>query len=328
MLNREARYFNSHSYNKVRKDYHAKRMENPFYKNRGAKKPAVFKFFYFIFLFFVIGLIWLLFYSPLFTIKKISIEGLTRVPEEEIKNQLWTQTEKSRHWIFSQKNLLAFDKAKMRTELIDQYNFSSLEIKRGIFHNLKLKIGERSYAYIWIEKNNFYYLDSEGYLVENLPQELTWRPEFIAATSTEISTSTATSSSSTEEFLLDPKIFAKIKELAKKDYPIIENLGEEKMSGKKLDLDREVLDFAHNIQIAFSGAPESGLDLDKFILNDEFNTIRAVLSSGLTIIFSTKEDYGKQVKNLFILKEELKNDFNKQIKNKIDLRYGDRVYYD
>jgi hypothetical protein len=46
------------------------------------------------------------------------------------------------------------------------------------------------------------------------------------------------------------------------------------------------------------------------------------------VYFSTKEDRDNQIRNLLVLKKEMKGDFNKIIKKKIDLRYGDKVYYE
>ena len=136
-------------------------------------------------------------------------------------------------------------------------------------------------------------------------------------------TLTATSSS-----IDDTKAFPELRKALKGDYPIIFNDGDAQIVAGKVKIDNGYLAFIAKIVGQFKSDPSLGLKANYFIVGQEFNTISVKLDSGLVVKLSEVEDWDKQIDNLLTLKKTLKADFYKKIKQKIDLRYGDKVYYE
>jgi len=311
-------------------DYSKKRLENPFHKTHHRIKrdelSLRLKLSCLLFLFLLVVILYLMFFSTIFNIKKIQITGLSRANASEVEGMVWQQSEDSRYWLFKQNNLLIFDKDVLIGSLIDKYHFKEVEVKRGLFQTLKINLTEREYYYIWQEKDKYYYLDKDSYLIDELVINLP--PVLI---NSEVASSTNTTSSTTIPVV--PIDYFKLtigeaKNISGNKYPIIVNTGEERFSGDKVDIDPVYLEFVDQLQNSIKTNNESDLSVKYFIIDKDFNTIKAMLDNGLLIYFSTKEDRDSQIKNLLVLKRELKSDFNKIIKKKIDLRYGDKVYYE
>jgi cell division septal protein FtsQ len=108
-------------------------------------------------------------------------------------------------------------------------------------------------------------------------------------------------------------------------YPLITNLSSLKIYNGRIPLDPSYLDFAALLFEKFSKImPE--ITIDRFNVDDNVDTIKLVTTGGLTVLFNTKDNADKQLNNLLILKnQKLKDDFKKQ--KIIDLRFGDKIYY-
>lgn len=291
-------------------DYHNKNLINPFFQRRKRKKvylsaktwPGRKKLIIFGILILIVGLVWLICFSTIFTIEKIAVRGAARISAEEIENLVWQQTRTKRFLFFPQTNLLVFAKKRIVKELKENYSFEKLIINKNLPHTLTLDIQEKSYAFIWCEADKYYYADADGYLINEI----------------------------------NPL------EIKQKKYPIIQNQAEEKIINNegeggigKIDIDSNYINYVISLFNKLSSNPEGegdnvpgyqGLTIEKFIIDKEVNTVKMALVDGPTVYFNTNEDQEKQIKKLLIIKEEkLKDDFKN--KNYIDLRYGDRVYY-
>ncbi len=329
MPSREVRYTH-----RVRMDYSKNKLENPFHKtNRGIKRDelsATLKVSCLAALLLLIGLIYLMFFSNVFVVKKFQISGLSRTDSGEIERMASEQRSQRRYWLFKQDNLLMFDKKALSQALADKYHFKDIKVKKSWLHTLKIVLSEREYGYIWQEKDKYYYIDKEGYLISELAVDLP--PTII---NTEIATTSSSTATSTEASTTEPiseeyyKLTIESVKKANKDaYPIIVNIGEEHFKGDRVDIDLGYLAFASQLIEKIKANNEPDLGVKYFLIDKDFNTMKAILDSGLTVYFSTKEDKDNQIRNLLVLKKELKGDFNKIIKKKIDLRYGDKVYYE
>jgi len=292
-------------------DYHNRDLSNPFFRqkrkkiiNFSAETMSLKKKFFIagiIILFF--GAIWLIGFSPVFSIKKIEINGLVRIPQPEIENSIWQQTKLNKFLFIPQKNLIFFNKKTLIDGLTAHYSFEKIIVSKKLLHTLSVDIQEKSYAFIWNEADKYYYADMDGYLVSEISP-------------------------------------LNIKE---KKYPIISNEGENKIESEnqgglgKINIDSNLVNYIINLSKIFpsdSGEQKEGSDVAKVLkiekftinLNKEPNTVKVVLISGPVIFFSTNESPEKQIEKLILIKNEtLKNDFyNKQ---SIDLRFGSSIYY-
>jgi len=330
MSKREARYFNSAR--RVRQDYSKKNLANPFHKNRVGYSQARttskrFKLSCILLLLFLAGLIWLLFLSNVFLIKHVEVTGLTRTSEEEIKNLVAEQENRHCLLVFPESNLWSFRKDKLISNLQEKYNFAGLKVKKRLLHTLKIEVQEREYAFVYAENNKYYYLDNESYIIGEIPLLIQTATPLIISTSTATTTASTTLATTTALFDI-PKAFNELKKVVVDKYLIIMNNGDDQVADDRVNLNKDYFTFARQISDQLTANKDLGLAIDYFLLTEELSTLTVKLNSGLIIKFSLKEDWQNQINNLFTLKKELKNDFYKVIKQKIDLRYGDRVYYE
>lgn len=156
---------------KIKKDYQCKNLENPFFRNKHSvhnkKSGFGWKAYLSIFCFFILSIIYLLFASPLFEIRNIKIKGLGRLPETAISEKIWKEADNARMWPFQSYNIFLFDREGVSSDLIDDFNFSKVEIDKKFFHTISVTIEERPYAFIWQEAGKNYYSDSNGYLIKD-----------------------------------------------------------------------------------------------------------------------------------------------------------------
>lgn len=285
--------------NKGKICYNNRRFENPFFRN---KKKSINVDFYLsakaklaiVFLLAVIaGIFYFFMYSTYFHVTKIEIEGLNRLPKEEIENIVLRQTRKKRFGIFSQRNIFIFDKEALDEELNKKYCFQSIEILTNIPDSVSLVIEEKPYAFIWVEGEKYYYSDEDGYIIEEVNP-------------------------------LDIK---------EKKYPVIENLSISLLKDKKIGVEKEYTDFIQELYTQFNRNPsilkisdDQILEIEKFIIDNDVNTVKILTRVGPSLYFNIYETSEKQIEKLIVVKtEKLKNDFCQ--KAYIDLRYGDKVYY-
>ncbi len=307
------------------RDYSKKNLENPFRKTKqGIKRDEIsarIKFSCVLFLLLLVGFLYLMFFSSVFNLRTVKISGLSRLDPALVEKLVWQQSGENRYWLFRQENLLVFDKDQLAQTLETNYHFRDIKIKKSLFHTLKISLAERELRYIWQEQDKYFYIDQEAYLVSELILDLP--PALVDLTATTTATTTATSTEENWRAGL-----AAAKRLSQNNYPIIVNQDEGHLLEDRVDIDTSYFSFISLLQEKIKANNEPELSISYILLDKEFNTIKAVLDSGLTIYFSTKEDWDKQVRNLLVLKKEMGSDFNNKIKKKIDLRYGGTVYYE
>lgn len=108
-------------------------------------------------------------------------------------------------------------------------------------------------------------------------------------------------------------------------YLTVENRGGAKIAGRQADIDKEKLDFIVKVSEELK-SNNFLFALDKFIVDQDINTVKIILINAPMIFLNTKVKVVDQINKLIILHEdELKSEFTK--KTYIDLRYGDVIYY-
>jgi|WetSurMetagenome_2_1015567.scaffolds.fasta_scaffold296953_1 cell division septal protein FtsQ len=269
-------------------DYHEKKLENPFYKRRehiisfaGIKGKLTLVATVLILIF----IVWFIFISQIWAIKKISTSGIDQMSDADVRDLISQQMHSRNFVIFPQSNLLFFSEKKFQDTLQKKYHFQKITIKKGWPSSLEINIISKPLVCVWNEGDKYYYTDSDGYAVQEInPLDLK-----------------------------DSK------------YPLITNQSSLLMYGNRIAVDPSYINFAANLKQKISQLA-LGIAIDRFVVNNDVDTIQLICSTGPKIIFSTKDDVDKQLANLAILKnQKLKDDFNKQ--QKIDLSFGDKIYY-
>ncbi|KKR21443.1 MAG: hypothetical protein UT48_C0008G0020 [Parcubacteria group bacterium GW2011_GWE2_39_37] len=128
-------------------------------------------------------------------------------------------------------------------------------------------------------------------------------------------------------FLSDDKSVTEVEPLQIKDkaLPIIQNIGEPKIYNSVVIEQDEKIACALAIFQKLKTS-QHNFEIEKFIIEkDEYNSLKVALK-GPTLIFNLKDDIDKQINKLYaIINDKLKADYIK--KNYIDLRFGDKIYY-
>ncbi|MEI7451909.1 MAG: hypothetical protein WCK37_01750 [Candidatus Falkowbacteria bacterium] len=317
----------------IKQDYSRKSLQNPFYGKRGNSNKNIFGNFKIILIaavFFIILLFWFFLFSPVFNIRSVKIDGLIRTNESDVSSIIQNQIASQRALIFSQKNIIIFNKGKAINDLLDKFGFLDVSIKKSITGNLNISVHEREYAFIWGENGDYYYIDKDGHVINKIPSNFTPIANLNIIPS--VSTSTDLNASSTDiasapvpdVLSIQKEALIEVKKNNKDNYSIIDNLYNPLIKNDIITIDPIYLDFVNKISKIMDAEADHSLWVSRFIIDSDIDTIKAQLNSGLTIYFSVKQVPEDQIKSLTALKDKL----NKTIKKKVDLRYGDRIYYE
>lgn len=274
----------SQRFKRIKKDYQAKNLKNPFRREKKSKGKRFVKLIIFsIFLF--LGFIgWLFLASPWLNLKKVEISGLTRINNSELENLVWSQTKQNSLFIFKQSNIFLFDKPSLVKSISDNYNFASFEVVKKLPKTIELKISERPFSFIFKEGNSFYYASNDGSIIKEVG----------------------------------------VSEEDKKKYLILENNTASLINEKnRLLLQENYLNFILTLSQELSLYQD--LPVERFIIDQEFNTIKVKFLNGPLVYFNVKNAASEQVNRLILVKrEKIKDNFSKV--NYIDLRYGERIF--
>lgn len=271
--------------------------------------------------------------SNVFNIKTISVEGLEDYKKEKIEKIISEQQDK-RNIIFSQNSIVFFRKSQL-TEELNSFNFSKLSITKNILKKkLIITVQEREKAIIFLEKNYYYYADREGNIVnrqincqnittDNAAEKVEGQEENSSENTEQSEQSKQLEELRAEEIknCLDFNDQYRRENL----FPFIENIGRERVTEnvKNIKIDASYIDFALKLYNDLSENSEFGLN--RIVLDEEYNTIKARLNNNIDLYFSFKEDYMEQVSRFFALKRERGAELKAQ--KYIDLRYGDKIFY-
>ena len=156
----------------LKKDYQAKKLDNPFFNRRAKREEKIssrLKIGLLISSLLVIFLFWLFFYSPLFTVKKIEVKGLTRINSNDINGLVFGQSATRRGFIFKQNNLFIFSAKELEEKIQNNYNFAQIKTSKKLPNTIVLNVSERPCALIWENTANAcYFIDPEGYLIKEI----------------------------------------------------------------------------------------------------------------------------------------------------------------
>ena len=284
--------------NKLRKKgklrYGSKKYSNPFFQQKPSVKKRLakvnfsfgwkMKFTSFLIIIFCAFILWALFYSNLFLIQNIQVEGGERISPASVEKIVRSQIKKNFYIFAPQKNLILFNKNRLKSELETKYAFDQLDINKKFPKTLNIAFKEKKYAFIWQEDEVFYYSDINGSIINEV----------------------------------------NILEVKQKDYPIINNESDHKISNNIITVDNNYIQFVLDLFTEFNKL--ENYQIDRYLIDNEYDSVKVILENGPSIYFNTKVDIAKQLSKLAIIKsEKIKDDFS--TKSYIDLRQEDRVYY-
>lgn len=273
-------------YKKIKKDYQLKNLANPFLRKKNIdKKRRLEKMLLPLFFLIVVFLIWFFLAAPFWQIKKIQLKGLTRVPVSTIEELIWEESQKTRWLIFPASHIFFFDAQTAAARIMSDHNLSSCVIKKRFPNTIEVLGQERPYAFIWQEGSESYYASDDAYIIRG--------------------------QSVSEE------------DMSK--YFILENKNPRSLisSQNRLNIKPEYLEFTKSLNSFLDNEEE--LTLDRFILDWEFNTLKAKFVDGPLVYFNIQDKADEQLNRFLLVKnEKIKDNFSRT--DYIDLRYGDRIF--
>ncbi|GEM_PF-3116081 len=151
-----------------KKDYQKRSLKNPFFKQKRNKKRKK-KILYFLASLTILALLfYVLFYSPLFTIKNINVKGNDRTADYLIEDLVWQQCQKTSIFNISGDNLWFFSKDQLKEEMFLRLDLSNIRVKKTIPKTLNIIVEEREPIYVLKNQNNYQFRDIESCPINSL----------------------------------------------------------------------------------------------------------------------------------------------------------------
>lgn len=270
----------------IKKDYQSKNLRNPFFHKKAAGKGSRWlKWLVLLGLGLIAFIIWLLFGAHFWNISEINLTGLNRVPKSAVDEIIREEADQARFFFFSGHNIFLFDTEAACETLLNSFNLTGCSIERKLPGTLEVIGYERPYSFIWQEGSEYFYSSREGYIIR-------------------------------DQLVSDED---------KQKYFILENKNPGSLIGHNnvINVKSDYLNFAFSLYERI--ADQNELALEKFVIDWEFNTLKAKFANGPEVFFNTRDDAVTQLNRLQLVKnEKIKDNFNRT--EYIDLRYGDKIF--
>lgn len=228
---------------------------------------------------------------------KVKVEGAHRINPEEIENMAHAQVSEAKGGLFPADNLILFENKELSSRIKDNFRIEKAQVEKEWPSTLKIEIEEKSISYIWKEGEKYYRVSRDGNIIKTIDKEKENEDE-------------------------DGEKKEK-EEMSEK--PLIEDKTEGRVVDGRITAPASDIDFIFDLFEEFD-KNENGITPEKFILSPKPRTIEVITEEGPAIYFDKEADHRKQLRRLLAIKKEKLEDsfFEKEY---IDLRYGDRVFY-
>jgi len=259
----------------IKKDYQTKNLKNPFfhYHHKTGKRPAFsLKCLLLASLVLIIFAVWFFCAAPLWRIRNVQVIGLTRLGDGDLKNIIWSQAQGKRFGIFHQNNLFLFDKRSALKTIAQNYNFSSLIIKKIWPGTIEMKISERPIAFIFQQGSQSIFSSATGDLIREVA----------------------------------------VSEANRSQYWILDNQGPSDLvaSNSQIGLDAANLSFMVELHTRLGAYLD--MPMDRLIINGDANSVEVKFINGPLVYFNTTLSAADQISRLLLVKKDkIKDNFNK-----------------
>ena len=115
---------------------------------------------------------YMIFFSHLFLIQHINIQGLNRIAINDIEALVQEQLHTERLSLLSQQNIFLLDRAALKAKLSATFPLQSIKIVRRLPDTLSVRIQEKVSHIVWTHADQAWLMDLTGTLFQELqPQE-------------------------------------------------------------------------------------------------------------------------------------------------------------
>lgn len=152
---------------KYQKDYKNLDYQNPrIVRDKKKIKMRLWRVIFSIAIAALFSLIYFLFFSPVFDIKQIEINGLNKVKKQSI-DQIVDNYRFARKWfVLPRNNFWLFDCDEIKHDILEKYFFDKLEIKKKLFNQVILNLAEKESTVNWFTGNQCFHIDPTGTAIE------------------------------------------------------------------------------------------------------------------------------------------------------------------
>ncbi len=134
-------------------------------KNLLAKIPARGWFWIFAILLVCVALVWLLFFSSVFTVKYVEVRGSQLSSASEIETMIYAQTEEKRIFVLQQNRLLVFSSEDFKAKVLESYPIQNVTLVKKLPSTLIVELQEKQAAAVWLEAEQYYLLDAGAEII-------------------------------------------------------------------------------------------------------------------------------------------------------------------
>ncbi|EKE14506.1 MAG: hypothetical protein ACD_12C00464G0004 [uncultured bacterium] len=264
--------------------------KNPLFPKEKKRMVTTFrKFFYsFLFLVFLVTTIYFLFFSIIFEVKEVKIEGNRFISSKNIENIIKETLGAKRFLIFKQNNILFFSKKKAHQDLVNKIQEKQALVDAKITKiypdTLKISINERIPRLVLLSSGKRYFIDLDGVITRDIAPNEEIGIEFskISYTTDKVL--------SIGDTVINPEFIKKALEI------------KDKLSQRT---DKINMDSFQNVE-------------------DDEHQIWVNTQDGWQIFFDITSDIETQIDKLILVLEKKEIDRNRL--NYIDVRFPERVY--
>lgn len=114
------------------------------------------------------GIYWL-FFSPVFTVNRIRVQGTT-ISADEWQRMILSQFTRARWGIVPQRNIFAFDTNAFEGDIISKYALNTIYIKKDRPHEIIVTLAEKPRNAVWVSRGTYFALDSQAKILGIIPQ--------------------------------------------------------------------------------------------------------------------------------------------------------------
>lgn len=301
----------THRYQPRRRRYlvyrtEVERFKNPF-SRRSQQKSRAWKAYAILLGLLILGLIYFLFYSSVFRITSVEVNGAKTIKSEDITSIAEAQLKENRFLIFPEDNYFTFDKVLLAKRIRQQFVLEKLDISKSFPHGINIELEEKTSVATWVTNNKYYFLDAKGIAVKESPYNFFDAGGKSVVKKGEAEISLASNPRDISEGL-----------------PLVYDENNREVKLGETVVDESIIVLTLNL----SGyLPKEGIEVQSFTVSEEKNrTLKVKTEEGWQIYFNYIADLNTQLNNLKTVLAEKIGSARKNLQY-IDLRFGNRVYF-
>lgn len=257
---------------------------------------------------FIGGVIYLFFYSSLFTIQTIDIHVSKNLANDKIRSILYRQLDETVLSILPQRNIFMFDEKEARRRISGQILVSHMTIKRVFPHTISIDVEGKDFELLWYSNGAVWRVGSEGTIIGDVDQST------IASLPLDIMRKKYGS----DILPIDPHI-------QKRASPpiLLVDAKQRVVAVNDAVIDKGILESLLHLN---EQSKKTGFDMAYAIYDSEQSMLTVVTKEGWEAYLALRSEMDSQFRNIAtLLANSIKKDRSKL--KYIDVRFDNRLYY-